>query len=467
MKGSATARVLGTSIVFVGVTGGVAFAQSYGQYEGNIRGTTPIEETYRETPRFEFENPEKSSPPSAFRRSTVGDRQQRRTAELMAEKQLQQAEQGRQSYLDAVLTRPIPEPQQTMPLRVAQTASRPVAMTEVAQAQPVTRTRTIRSVSSVDSSGVIPPMPTATPGECYALVRVPEQYRNVQRRVVVKPESSRIEVIPPKYRTVKKRVVVQDGYERLEVIPAKFSSVSERVEVRPSSSRYTSTPAQYGTVTERVLVKPARQVWKKGRGPIEKMDHATGEILCLIEEPAQYKTITKQVLKTPAAVREVTEPAQYRTVSRQVVAEPAKVRRVQVAPKVRDISITEVAEPARTREVAIPAKYTTITERELVQAARLEWRPILCETNTTPGVVREIQSALKSAGFNPGPIDGVIGAQTRTALGQYQRKNGLPVDRYLNMQTLRSLGIRMSGGSTYRRGNSTVPAGYVGSGQTL
>lgn len=471
MKGHATTRVLGTSLLMIGFSGGIAHAQSYGQ-QGELRSIKPIEETYRETPRFDFENPEKATPISAFRKSTVGDRQQRRTAELMAEKQLQQAEQGRQSYLDAVLTRPIPEPVEPAPRQVVQrrvVRQQPSQYVEVAQTAPVTQRTTIRSVAPVSSSGVIPPMPTAQPGECYALVRVPEQYRNVQRRVVVKPESSRIEVIPPKYRSIKKRVVVQDGYERLEVVPAKFSTVSERVEVRPSSSRYTSVPARYETVTERVLVKPARQVWKKGRGPIEKLDHATGEILCLVEEPAQYKTITKQVLKSPASARQVSEPAQFRTVSRQVVAEPAKVRRVQVAPKVRDITVTELAEPARTREVAIPAKYTTITERELVQTARLEWRPILCETNTTPGIVRQIQSALKSAGFNPGPIDGVIGASTRSALGAYQRKNGLPVDRYLNMQTLRSLGISPGGGrATYQRAPATrAPAGYRGTGQTL
>jgi hypothetical protein len=53
-------------------------------------------------------------------------------------------------------------------------------------------------------------------------------------------------------------------------------------------------------------------VWKKGRGPIEKIDAATGEIMCLVEVPATYK-----VMDTPPTTREVTVPAEYKTVKVQ------------------------------------------------------------------------------------------------------------------------------------------------------
>ena len=39
--------------------------------------------------------------------------------------------------------------------------------------------------------------------------------------------------------------------------------------------------------------------------------------------------------------------------------------------------------------------------------------------------VEEIQGILKEAGFEPGPIDGVMGAQTRVAIREFQKKKGL------------------------------------------
>lgn len=42
--------------------------------------------------------------------------------------------------------------------------------------------------------------------------------------------------------------------------------------------------------------------------------------------------------------------------------------------------------------------------------------------------IRNMQSGLKSLGFDPGPIDGIPGTQTRQAIRAFQERNGLPVD---------------------------------------
>jgi peptidoglycan hydrolase-like protein with peptidoglycan-binding domain len=39
--------------------------------------------------------------------------------------------------------------------------------------------------------------------------------------------------------------------------------------------------------------------------------------------------------------------------------------------------------------------------------------------------VRQVQERLKEAGFNPGPVDGQLGPQTREALKEYQKAHGL------------------------------------------
>ena len=91
-------------------------------------------------------------------------------------------------------------------------------------------------------------------------------------------------------------------------------------------------------------------------------------------------------------------------------------------------------------EIEIPAEYQEVTDRVLVSEGQLEWRPILCETNTTPDVVRKLQSALRSAGYNPGQIDGVLGKNTMDAVNAYQKANGLASGQ-LTIKTLEKLKV--------------------------
>jgi hypothetical protein len=56
--------------------------------------------------------------------------------------------------------------------------------------------------------------------------------------------------------------------------------------------------------------------------------------------------------------------------------------------------------------------------------------------------LRQVQERLQAAGFSPGPLDGQLGPQTRTALRRYQQRKGLPVTGTPDPQTLRALRIR-------------------------
>jgi membrane-bound lytic murein transglycosylase B len=53
--------------------------------------------------------------------------------------------------------------------------------------------------------------------------------------------------------------------------------------------------------------------------------------------------------------------------------------------------------------------------------------------------VLELQSLLTSKGFEAGPVDGILGGQTRTAIRQYQRQAGIPQDGYASYTLLESL----------------------------
>lgn len=55
--------------------------------------------------------------------------------------------------------------------------------------------------------------------------------------------------------------------------------------------------------------------------------------------------------------------------------------------------------------------------------------------------VMAAQKRLSVLGYDPGPSDGIMGQKTRSAIGQYQQSNGLPITEILDEATLHSLGI--------------------------
>jgi peptidoglycan hydrolase-like protein with peptidoglycan-binding domain len=57
------------------------------------------------------------------------------------------------------------------------------------------------------------------------------------------------------------------------------------------------------------------------------------------------------------------------------------------------------------------------------------------------GDVKKVQASLRDKGYDPGPIDGVMGSQTRHAIGQYQTAESLPSTGRLNHETAGKLGV--------------------------
>jgi hypothetical protein len=244
-----------------------------------------------------------------------------------------------------------------------------------------------------------PPLlpPDAKPGECYARV-----------------------FVPPAYTTITEKVLTQGASEKIEIIPAKYKMVEEKVLVKEASTRVETIPAQYDVADEKVLLRAAHVTWKRGRGLIEKVDNTTGEIMCLVEVPAQYKTVKKKVMVKPPSTRVINVPASYETVKVGKLVSPPKEQLVQV-----------------------PAKYQTINRTEMTSEGGLEWRKVLCETNMAADMIKDVQTALKNAGHDPGPIDGIMGRLTRGAINTFQQEKGLATGA-LTYQTIESLGIEIN-----------------------
>src|SRR6266516_6045284 len=69
--------------------------------------------------------------------------------------------------------------------------------------------------------------------------------------------------------------------------------------------------------------------------------------------------------------------------------------------------------------------------------------PIYSSTNNLPPdqVIANVQSALQQQGYYQGEIDGLLGPQTRAAITDYQRANGLAETAAIDQPTLESLGM--------------------------
>lgn len=66
-----------------------------------------------------------------------------------------------------------------------------------------------------------------------------------------------------------------------------------------------------------------------------------------------------------------------------------------------------------------------------------------------PAIVKEVQKALESKGYNPGPVDGKMGQKTKDALTKFQREQGIQPTGQIDQQTLAALGVEgQSAGSS-------------------
>ncbi len=308
----------------------------------------------------------------------------------------------------------------------------------------------------------------------------------------------------PKFESVKEKILISEASETIQLVPATYEWIEEKQLVAAASQKMIEVPAVFETVTERVKVEDARVEWKKGRGVLEKIDDATGDIMCLVEVPAVYKTVEKTVMKSapraelvaeperfePVRVRKmVTEaqqvrtsvPARYReidkqimvsegrhfwheqnadttarktgntickkeipaktiTINRAVLATPATVTQTEIPARFQSKKVRQLATKATEKRTVIPAVTRDITTRVKITDSKMEWRPVMCETNTTSTTVRRVQEALNKAGYDAGEVNGEVSSQTMSAVRRFQSAHSMATGG-LTIELLNKLGV--------------------------
>lgn len=323
----------------------------------------------------------------------------------------------------------------------------------------------------------------ATPGMCFHEHYLPATYETVYDNEMVSEESYRIEVIPASYETVEERILVSEATTRLVTIPATYKWEEEKILVREAYVDWkkgrgliekidnttgeimcrVEIPAEYKIVKKKIVDQPARTVeevipavYKTVK--VQKMVAPASEQKIAI--PAQFKQVAHQKVdeqgrlvwheinnneltkktRTGNQICLVETPAEYRKTSKQVVVTSAKTVVEEIPAVYETVKVKVVENAAQERKIEIPAEYQTVSYEKKVAEGHLEWRQVLCETNTTSNVIAKLQAALAGADYNPGPVDGVYGRQTAAAVSTFQKDEGLATGG-LTLETLKKLGL--------------------------
>ncbi len=303
--------------------------------------------------------------------------------------------------------------------------------------------------------------PNALPGQCFSRILIPELTETVSEQVIDLPVSSELRIVAAEYVFEQEQILVKEATTRYHVIPATYETITEQVLIQPEMTISKVIAAVYEEYEEQVLVRPAFTTWKPGAGLIgdggyrhgddgrlyapdgslvQTIIQPTGEILCKVEVPPKYKTVSRKRLVSAEHTEDTVVAAKYETVTKQVIAIPPRVEEEVVAAEYSTIRVRREVSPARTETITIPATYKTIEKIKIVSGGNLEWREVICDTNSTPELISQVQSSLTSRGYSTGRVDGVFGMSTLHAMEKFQRDNGYIVGQ-LTMETMDALGV--------------------------
>ena len=284
------------------------------------------------------------------------------------------------------------------------------------------------------------PPPEARPGECYAKTIVPAKYNEVRQTIVKREASEVISIVPARYEWVEEKVVVKEASETIEVIPATYRWIEEKVLVEPASFELVPVATEFESVAEKVLDTPAQISWSNQCGPLQSVEHMTGDILCLVSEPATHKTITRHVVSEPATTRRVERPAVFKMVRRQVLDTPARVVRTPQPAQYEKVRVRKLVAPEQVERTLTPIEYQSVTRKEKVSDEHFAWLRVICDASLDETMIRGVQRALKKRGFYSGKIDGIFGAASRDAVEAFQSNDKLARGA-LTVETLEALGV--------------------------
>lgn len=125
------------------------------------------------------------------------------------------------------------------------------------------------------------------------------------------------------------------------------------------------------------------------------------------------------------------------------LSQPAKPERcyAQVFVPAEYLAVASKVLISEPTEDGAPARFQTVTKHVKVSDDHMAMKEVLCGADMTEDRIKDIQRALSLCGYNAGPIDGVPGPRTMSAVHDFQKDHGLIVANHLTVETVETLGV--------------------------
>lgn len=286
-----------------------------------------------------------------------------------------------------------------------------------------------------------PASPLIRPGECWVQAVIQPRPQSKPLEIVVRDAVNDIEVTPPKLERTTKEIEVREGGVTYRITPPVYKPVTEKVLIRPELRRSVVEPAVFEERIVEIEVEGGRTVLERCKLPTARAAAGVAvQPLCAREIPPRKEKVKRQVLVKPETTREEVIQAVYKTITRWVLEKPAQAIPVEIPPRTTRLTVQEIAAPEQIEEKTLPPKVRELLATYYEGQPQLAFRQAVCDDDLSPELVAGVQRALRTAGFDPGQVDGKLGRQTLQALLAYQRQNGLAVGA-LTYETLESLGV--------------------------
>lgn len=121
-------------------------------------------------------------------------------------------------------------------------------------------------------------------------------------------------------------------------------------------------------------------------------------------------------------------------------ASACKQKEMELLGLKNQISAQEVLLERKDQEIeSLREALNKTTEEKAAQGSlELGGKKVTGSLNMHPSI-KQIQTALRNAGFDPGPVDGKMGKKTRQAVRSFQKAHGLKVDAKVGPKTWSAL----------------------------
>lgn len=306
----------------------------------------------------------------------------------------------------------------------------------------------------------------ARAGACYAVTLRPATYSRAPMQVTQQDAYDQYAITPAEIGPDRvQTIVTRPAHNVYRVVDPQFEPYTETLTTRPAYEVLVAPRSDVRQVIDTYTVREPRLVWRRGANlsGVRRVDHATGEVYCLVEEAEVRTNATRTVRSNVGEVSRQSVPARVTQVTRYRQTRQGGYEVVPVAASTANVVYNDVRNPARVDVQRVPAVSTTIQVETIATDERYELVEVACEPGamnmssmgngtgsvarsgvTTPGhmvSLRSVQGALRAKGLYRGPIDGILGSDTHAALRQFQRQNGISSREVLSIETLRRLGL--------------------------